>query len=173
MTYFEPIFEIANRIQTALTKQGIEQSQSKQNIPRIVSLVELYDSLIVSPILIESTRELFIGGHYSRAVEEAFKCLNNSVKEKSKVHDKDGQDLMNHVFSPKKPILKLSNLKTTSDNDKQLGYMMIFGGSMTGIRNPRAHDHRLHDSVEDALEMLVLANHLMNRLDKATRVRKR
>ena len=54
--------------------------------------------------------------------------------------------------------------------DEQRGYMDIFAGSMTGIRNPRAHEHDLADEPEVALELLVLANHLMRKLDAATRI---
>ena len=47
--------------------------------------------------------------------------------------------------------------------------MKIFAGSMTGIRNPRAHQHDLMDDPEVALELLGLANHLMRKLDAATK----
>lgn len=39
--------------------------------------------------------------------------------------------------------------------------------AMTGIRNPRAHESQLVDTPESALEMIVLANHLMRKLDRA------
>ena len=48
--------------------------------------------------------------------------------------------------------------------------MDIFAGSMTGIRNPRAHEHDLVDEPEVALELLALANHLMRKLDAATKI---
>ena len=41
--------------------------------------------------------------------------------------------------------------------------------AMTGIRNPRAHESQLADTPESALEMIVLANHLMRKLDGAER----
>jgi uncharacterized protein (TIGR02391 family) len=110
--------------------------------------------------------------HYARAVEEAYKCLDNVVKDKSGLSI-SGKDLMNQAFSEKNPILKLNDLKTTSERDEQIGYMLIFGGCMTGIRNPRAHEHQKEDAPEVALEMLVWANHLMRMIDKAKRVKKR
>ena len=48
--------------------------------------------------------------------------------------------------------------------------MDIFAGVMAGIRNPRAHEHEIADDAEVALEMLIIANHLMRKLDQATSV---
>ena len=45
----------------------------------------------------------------------------------------------------------------------------MFAGAMTGIRNPRAHEHELKDDPKVALELLALANHLMGELGAATK----
>ena len=74
---------------------------------------------------------------------------------------------MQRAFSPHNPLLKLSNLQTPSEQDEQRGYMDIYAGAMTGIRNPRAHEFQLVDTPESALEMIVLANHLMRKLDNS------
>ena len=47
--------------------------------------------------------------------------------------------------------------------------MDLFAGSMTGVRNPRAHEYKLTDEPEVALELLILANHLMRKLQAATK----
>ena len=70
---------------------------------------------------------------------------------------------MNLAFSPTKPILKLNDCKTVSEKDEQTGFMQIFSGCMTGIRNPRAHEADWEDTKEHALELLVFANYLMER----------
>ena len=75
---------------------------------------------------------------------------------------------MRAVFSPKNPILRLNKLETRSDRNEQQGYMEIFAGTMIGIRNPRVHEYDLEDSPVEALERLVMANHLMRILNKAT-----
>ena len=70
---------------------------------------------------------------------------------------------MNKAFSPNNPILKLNECKTTSEKDEQTGFMQIYSGCMTGIRNPRAHETDWEDTKEHALELLVFANYLMER----------
>lgn len=166
------ISQVASRLQRSIDKLGMGRPSRPMVVtPKPEDFVELYDILVKSQALRDATRKLFSGGHYARAVEEAYKCLNNRVKVKTGLA-KDGQDLMNQAFSTKKPVLKLNNLKTESEVDEQLGYMLIFGGCMTGIRNPRAHEHQLQDSPDIALEMLAWANHLMRVVHKAKRVRK-
>lgn len=48
-----------------------------------------------------------------------------------------------------------------SENDEQLGYMEIFSGCMTGIRNPRAHEHEWEDTQQRAIQLLIIADHLV------------
>ena len=132
------------------------------------TLVARFDEFVTQEALKSTSRQLFSDGHYSRAVEEAFKRLNNEVKHKSGCTDRDGADLMHFVFSAGSPVLRFNALQTQSEKDEQLGYMEIFAGALTGIRNPRAHEHELVDDPEVALEMLVLANHLMRKLESAT-----
>ncbi len=129
--------------------------------------IDTFDRLVKDSDLRLAARKLFVDGHYALAVEEAYKCLNNYVKSRSNVSD-DGASLMQRVFSLKNPILKLNKLKTESQKNQQLGYMQIYSGCMTGIRNPRAHEHRYLDEPSAALEMLSLANHLMRLVRKAT-----
>jgi uncharacterized protein (TIGR02391 family) len=167
MADIKAIAHVANSLQKEIIRLGL----GKPYHPRPEDLVELFDIFVKSQALKDVTRKLFVDGHYARAVEEAYKCVNNTVKDKSQL-TKDGQDLMNQAFSEKNPVLKLNNLKTVSQKDEQVGYMHIFGGCMTGIRNPRAHEHKKTDSPETALEMIVWANHLMSIVKKTKRVKK-
>ena len=158
---------VAGDLLRSINEAGYELrrfERAGETLPR----VDLFDELVTSEPLREASGSLFRDGHYARAVEEAFKCLNNAVREKSGLTSQDGAALMRSAFSANNPVLHLNGFQTQSERDEQLGYMDIYAGAMTGIRNPRAHDHQLVDSPEAALEMIVLANHLMRKLDAAT-----
>lgn len=138
----------------------------------IIDAVQAYDALIDDPELVSTTRELFCHGHLAQSVEEAFKYANNLVRQRSGLLS-DGADLMNRALSPKNPVLKLSPLKTASQQDQQQGYMQILAGAMIGVRNPRAHEHRYLEDPRVALELLCLANHLSRVIRNATRSRRK
>ena len=126
-----------------------------------------FDSFVTDSGLRRACRSLFGGGHYAVAVQKACTYIDNMVRQKSGRADKDGADLMRAVFSPKNPILRLNKLATRSDRNEQQGYMEILAGTMTGIRNPRVHEYDLEDTPVEALERLVMANHLIRMLNRA------
>lgn len=101
-------------------------------------------------------------------MEEAYKYLDNLVLRLSKQQNMTGSSLMKKVFSQKDPVLKLNEGISVSEQNEQLGYMEIFSGVMTGIRNPRAHDSDWEDTEDRAFQLLVLANHLICKVRSAT-----
>jgi uncharacterized protein (TIGR02391 family) len=138
-----------------------------------VDRLALYDALITDGSLRQATHRLYRNGHFAEAVEAAYKVVNNTVKKKAGTPDKDGTPMMQAVFAREKPILRLNALRTETERNEQEGYRFIFAGAMLGIRNPRAHEHEVADEAAVAIEMLVLANHLLRVLDRAVRPRKK
>ena len=132
--------------------------------------VRVFDTLVKDDGLRKSCRSLFADGYYALAVERAYIYIDNLVSKRSGRSDKDGADLMRTVFSPKNPVLKFNNLQSRSEENQQQGYMHIFEGTMIGIRNPRAHEYDFEDSPEEALEMLVIASHLIRMINRASSV---
>ncbi len=130
--------------------------------------LDLFDAIITDPDLVAFCRQLFADGHYSMAVLQAFMHVNDTVKQKSGMADKDGSALMKAALSVNSPSLSLNAGQSDSDRNQQLGYMEIFSGVMTGIRNPRAHVPGWADSLDEAIELLVIANNLMRMLNRAT-----
>ena len=136
--------------------------------PEAIPVDLLFDRLVTNELLRKATRNRFHSRNFADAVESAFKCLDNAIRAKSGLSDKGGSDLMFTAFNEKNPVLKLNELRSTTDRNEQEGYKHLFAGAMTGIRNPRAHEHELRDDPRVALELLALANHLMGKLDVST-----
>ena len=123
---------------------------------------------LLHPKIVEVSRSRFEANHFADSVEAAFKELNSIVK--AIVKQKTGQeyygaDLMNKVFSLKNPIVVLDDLSTETGKNIQKGYMQIFAGAMTGIRNPKAHENITIDN-QRAIHFLFLASLLLFKIDE-------
>ena len=164
--------DVQDLLGLAKALQEVSAREQRPTAPALPNPQAVFDALVTEPELREVSRQLFVDGHYAQAVEEAFKYLNNLVKRRSGL-DADGSALMSKAFSLNKPYLKLSDLRTQSKKDQQLGYMQILQGCMTGVRNPRAHEHRYLDDPRNALELLGICNHLTRMVHASTRARHR
>jgi uncharacterized protein (TIGR02391 family) len=122
----------------------------------------------VHPRINALSRPRFDAGFFGDAVETAFKEVNDAVKLIFKARtgkELDGTSLMNTAFSPSNPVIRLNAMDTESERSIQQGYMQIFAGAMTGIRNPKAHGNLNPDS-RKALHLICLASLLMFKLDE-------
>ena len=106
-------------------------------------------------------------GHSEVAIFEAFKAINNCVKELTDL-DLDGARLMGEAMRDHDPRIQFGDLTTQTGRDIQTGLRSIFMGVVSGIRNPDAHEQFRSLSDEEAFEELSLASMLMRRLDAAT-----
>jgi uncharacterized protein (TIGR02391 family) len=122
----------------------------------------LFGAMVVEPEIVEVSRDLFVSGHFSLAIQEACKALEKLLQDKSG-NGETGTVLMDQIFSPKSPTLAWSVRKTKSQVDEQLGYHRIYGGAMLGIRNPCTHEFNWVDDGKTALEILVLIQHLLRK----------
>jgi len=168
--HLKPAVSYLEGLRQAIEKEDVElifnESSGKTQSVKKNGYVSLYDSLSLHASIVEVSRNLYADGYYSQAIFEAFKNVNRYVKKKSKQSRMDGQKLMARVFSEKTPIIKLNKLETESDINEQMGFRMLFMGSMTGIRNPKAHDAmKLKDPIR-ALKYLTLASLLFERAEE-------
>ena len=93
--------------------------------------------------------------------------LSEQVINKRLNNELDGQKLMQRVFSPDNPVLLVEgDLDNQTNKDTQQGYMMMFSGAMSAIRNPKAHEN-MTISKDDAIRKLMFASMLMYKLDAA------
>lgn len=82
--------EAASKVQEQANAMGMGAPTAAQ-AHVVHSWLDRYDELVTSAPLRAATRTLFADEHYARAVEEAYKCLNNRVKTKSGLRSLDGE----------------------------------------------------------------------------------
>lgn len=146
----------------------------KSNVMAILlDLATTYDLDLSSELVIkfhpkvqEISLNLFKNGHYAQAIFESIKALNNYVKDKSNITDKDLSDAMAKAFNEQNPIIKLNDLTTRSDIDEQRGFKLLFMGAMTGIRNPKAHENIIQLDKNRTLEYLAFISLLFRRAEE-------
>jgi uncharacterized protein (TIGR02391 family) len=114
----------------------------------------------------QHVKNLFDDGHYALATFEAYKLIDKEVSALAKVSE-SGVKLMMKAFSEQSPLIRLTDLSTTSEKDEQEGYKFIFSGSVMAIRNPRGHEYGVKDSPTECLDHLSLASMLLRRLERA------
>lgn len=124
-----------------------------------------YEGLDLHPEIARAASRLFKDEHYANAIEAAVKALNGIVRLRSGL-EIDGTSLMERAFSPANPILRFNQLRDQSDKDEQKGYMMLFSGAVSGLRNPRAHAF-VKDEPERALEFIAFVSLLAKLVDEA------
>ena len=126
------------------------------------------EGLDLHPEIAHAAGQLYRDGHYANSIEDAVKALNNLVRLRTGV-EQDGVSLMQHVFSPKSPILQFNALADDSDRNEQLGFMQLFCGAVTGLRNPRAHKI-MQDDPERTIEFIAFISLLAKLVDDAKKV---
>lgn len=125
---------------------------------------------LIHPSIAEVSRKRMRDGYYADAVEAACKAVNARVRDivlDQIGEELDGAKLMQRAFSVNNPIIRIASPASKSGQDAQQGYMNIFAGVMTGIRNPKAHDNE-SITIEDAYRKLIMISLLMFKIDERT-----
>lgn len=125
--------------------------------------------MLINPRIVKVSRKRFDDGHYADSVEAALKEINSVTKKivKDKIKKEyDGASLMERALSLNDPIIVLDDLTIDDGKNVQKGFMQIFSGAMTGIRNPKAHSNMSIDQ-EQAIHYLFLASILMNKIENS------
>ncbi len=172
--------EISNRKMAGYYEEGLLVV-----IPRVEAVVEVlrekledmdetpgsqalqaYEGLELHPEIALAASDLYRDRHYANAIGDAVKALNNLVRLRSGVEDREGSTLMENVFGSSEPVLRFNEMADQSDRDEQKGFMMMFSGAVAGLRNPRAHKF-IQDDPERALEFIAFVSLLAKLLDGA------
>ena len=112
----------------------------------------------LNPRIAATVWSAFMRGEYDVAAFQAMKGVEVAVREASKMPDTLlGVRLMRAAFAPKTGPLT----DTSVDEGEQVARMDLFAGAIGSYKNPHSHrDVRLDDSME-AIEIVLLANHLL------------
>jgi uncharacterized protein (TIGR02391 family) len=129
--------------------------------------IQAFNGLDLHPEISRAASGLYLDGHFSNAVEASVKALNGLVRLRSGL-EFDGSTLMERAFNPSTPVLRFNDLLDQSDKDEQKGFMQMFSGAISGLRNPRAHGF-IQDDPERALEFIAFVSLLAKLLDEAKR----
>lgn len=166
--YREAIEEAKSKVRTALSI--LEERLRDMGESPGGQALQAIEGLDLHPEIEQAAGAPYRDNHYSNAIEDAVKALNGLVKLRSGMDNLDGTTLMERVFNPKDPVLRFNELADESDRNQQKGYMMLYSGAVTGLRNPRAHKLMVDDA-ERALEFIAFVSLLAKLLDDAERVR--
>ena len=171
------ILDQIQRFQEYLLELGVARGVISLPAPRMslssisaeaAEPANLFGHLITESEIVDVARDLFVSGHYSHAVQEAFKGVEKYVATKSGRDIASATALMDFVFSPKSPILIWTERKKQSEKDEQAGYQRLFSGAMLGIRNPVTHEFNWIQDPDLALELLCFAQHLLKKAKQSS-----
>lgn len=132
--------------------------------------LDYFKLLNIHPKIGRVSKKLFLDKHFAQAIFEAFKKVNNLVKEKSGRKDLDGKNLMLTVFSVNNPTLRFNDFVSQSDKDEQEGFMYLLAGATLGIRNPKGHENIIQKDIHRTLECLVFASFLCKKIEGCKKV---
>ncbi len=150
-------------------KQGFRDEQGNiiktEEIPSSSeeTFLQLFDAMQFHPKVTRASKSLFTSGHYAQSIFEAFKAVENFVKEKSG-SALYGRQLMATVFNEDNPIIQVPEAGYF-DKDVQEGFKFLFMGASQGIRNPKAHKEIVQNDPHITLEYLGFASFLLKRID--------
>lgn len=116
--------------------------------------------------IISVAKPRFDNGQFADSVEASFKEINEVVKQRylnERGQEFDGANLMSKTFSVDNPVIKIADLSTESGKNIQKGFLQIFSGAMTGIRNPKTHSNLVIER-NLTIHYLFLASLLMSKI---------
>jgi uncharacterized protein (TIGR02391 family) len=117
---------------------------------------------VLHPKIADVVWQEFIRGQYDVAVFQAMKAVDVSVRAASKLSAKEiGTNLVRKAFDPETgPLTDLAAEKAEREARSAL-----FAGAIGSYKNPHSHRDVPIDSPDEAIEIVLLASHLLRIVD--------
>lgn len=117
---------------------------------------------LLHPTIAQKVWATFLRGDYDTAVFQAFKEVEVAVRDASKLPDTEiGAPLMRRAFQAGSGPLT----DTSRPTAEQEAVAHLFSGAIGSYKNPHSHRSLTIEATE-AVEMIVLASHLLGIVDK-------
>jgi len=125
-------------------------------------LANLLPKEILHPKIADPVWRAFMRGEFDVAAFQAMKAVEVSVRAASGLGDNlIGVKLMREAFAPDAGSLTDMN----TEGGERVGRMELFAGAIASYKNPHSHRDVNLDNPSEAIEIILLANHLLRIVD--------
>lgn len=169
-----------DQVNTILSLDGFEvlENGRVKRVPKASTMTEARSrsqqlhALLVErgahPEVLKHCRPELLKEDYYEATFESIKGLAERLRQITGI-DRDARQLAQSVFGGSQPLLKINQLKSTTDKNEQTGTQLLAEGVFSAFRNPVAHETRLkwQLSEQDALDIMGLVSLIHRRVDVA------
>lgn len=123
---------------------------------------------ILHPRIADPVWRAFMRGEFDVAAFQAMKAVEVSVRSAAGLGDNlIGVKLMREAFAPETGPLT----DTSAEGGERVGRMELFAGAIASYKNPHSHRDVDLDNPSEAIEIILLANHLLRIVDARAKAR--
>ena len=120
---------------------------------------------LLHPLIAQKVWSAFIRGEYDTAVFQSYKEIEVAVRSAGNFQQTDiGINLMRKAFDPKTGPLTDPSLPES----EREALSHLFAGAIGSYKNPQSHRNVTITDPTEAVEMIILASHLLNIVDSRT-----
>jgi len=120
---------------------------------------------LLHPAIINSSLAQYRNGHLRDAVLNAVIAVFDLIRARTGLQ-LDGKDLVGQAFGTDKGKLIFSEIETETGRNDQKGFLQIYEGIYTGVRNVKAHSLTHDLNAQKAAQYLVTLSLLARRVDE-------